>query len=114
MPAGRANGVAVALRGRVVRFRGGRGSPADAPVRPSEAACGGIVENPDGNALTRPLGRDSRARPLGRRWKLRGTMPYPPNNVLRIEKRKDAGRKERQYIVPGTTGASLAPPPVVQ
>jgi AAA domain len=36
------------------------------------------------------------------------------NNVLRIEKRKDEGRKERQYIVPGANGAPLAPPPVSQ
>ena len=33
------------------------------------------------------------------------------NSVLRIEKRKDAGRKERQYIVPGTNGTALAPLP---
>jgi hypothetical protein len=31
------------------------------------------------------------------------------NNVLRIEKRKDADRKERQYIVPGANAAPVAP-----
>jgi hypothetical protein len=34
------------------------------------------------------------------------------NNVLRIERRKDAGRKDRQYIVPGANGAQLRPAPV--
>jgi hypothetical protein len=34
------------------------------------------------------------------------------NNVLRIEKRKDAGRKDREYILPGTNGAPLAPRPI--